>query len=46
MVDRKVVNIKDIVPLFMYMGNLRVHLWFGILQNLALDLLLGTSVID
>lgn len=34
------------ILLFVKIGELRVRVWFGIVKNLAVDILLGTSFID
>lgn len=38
--------VEVIVPLFVRMANLTVLAWFGVVQNLAVDVVLGTSFID
>lgn len=42
----KVVSFEGIVSLFVCMGGLRMSAWFGVVKNLAVDVLLGTSFID
>lgn len=42
---RQVVSIEAILPLFVRTSNPRVHGWFGVVKNLAVDVLLGTSFI-
>lgn len=42
----EVVNVKDIVASFVRIGNLWVRPWFGIVETLASDVMLGTSFID
>lgn len=42
----EVVSVDGIVPLFVHLGDLRVCTWFGVVDNLAVNLLLGTSFID
>lgn len=39
---REVVGIESIVPFFIQMCDLRLRAWFGIVENLALDELIGT----
>lgn len=41
-----VFNIESIWPLFTCIGDLCVRAWFRIVDNLAVDILLGTSFID
>lgn len=42
--NQEVKNIKGIVPFFIRMGNLSVRTRFGIVGNIAVDALLGTSL--
>lgn len=42
----KVVSGEFILPLFVRMGDLCVYAWFGVIRNLAVDVVLGTSFID
>lgn len=44
--DHAVEKIEGNVPFYIRIGNLRVHVWFGIVENLAFEVLLGTSIID
>lgn len=44
--NRMVVSVERIEPLFVLMGDLRVCIWFGVVKNLVIDLLLGTSFIN
>lgn len=44
--DGKVLNIEDMVQLFISNGNLRILIWFGIVENLGVGVLLGTSFIE
>lgn len=44
-VQRYVVSIEGTIPLFVHMGTLSVRASFGVVNNLALDVLLGTSFI-
>lgn len=41
-----VVNKEDMLPLFNRFGDLCIRSWFGIGENLAVDVLLGTSFIN
>lgn len=45
-IDREVLSIEPFLPLFTPIGDLRLHAWFGIVENLIADLLLETSFID
>lgn len=44
--SRKVVNIEVTMPLFIGMGDPRVRAWFGLFENLAIDVLLRALFID
>lgn len=44
--NRNVEIVVDIVSLSVHMGDLRVRPWFAVVENLAVELLLGTSFID
>lgn len=39
----KVVSVEGIMHLYVRMGDLRVRSWFGVVENLVIDVLLGTS---
>lgn len=45
-VDCKVMNVEGIVPMFIRIGDLRVLARFVIFENLALDVLIGTSIVN
>lgn len=40
------MSVEGVVPLFVHIGDLRVWAWFGIVEMLVVDALLGTSFID
>lgn len=42
----EIVSVEVIVPLYVRIGYLKIGAWFGIIENLAVDKLLGTSFID
>lgn len=42
--SRKVVSVEGTVPLFVRMRDIHVRAWFGIVDNLAIDVLHGTSL--
>lgn len=42
----KAVNIEGIVPLPIRTSNLHLHAWFGTVEDLAVDVLLGMSFIE
>lgn len=44
--NHEVVSVKGIVVLFVRMGDLRVHAWFRVVQNLAVYVLPWTKLID
>lgn len=38
---------SEVVVLFeLQIGNLRIHVWFGVIEDLVVDLHLGTSFVD
>lgn len=43
---RETVKVEGIVRTFVQIGDLRVRAWSGVVENLAVDILLGTSFID
>lgn len=43
---REHVNVEGVIPMFVRIGDLRVRAWFGVVENLAVDILVGTSFID
>lgn len=45
MASREGVNIEDIVLFLFHIGDQRVRAWFGIAENLAVDVLPGMSFI-
>lgn len=40
------VHVDSIIPMFLRIGDLRSRFWFEFVENLAFDVLLGTSFID
>lgn len=42
----EVVSMEGIGPLFVRIGDLHMHALFGVVENLAVDMILGTSFID
>ena len=44
--SRNAMNLVGVLPLFIRMGDLKVRVWFGVVENLAVPVLLGTSYID
>lgn len=46
MENYEVMNIEGIMLLLKHIAILRVRVWFGIVENLAVDVLLGTSFIN
>lgn len=40
------VQTDNIIPMFVRIGDLPVRAWFGVIENLAVDVLLGTSFIE
>lgn len=44
--NREVASVEKIERLFVCMGNSGARAWIGLLENLAVDVLSGTSFID
>lgn len=43
---KEAVHIDSTIPIFLRNGSLRVRAWHGVVKNLAVDVLVGTSFID
>lgn len=44
--NREVMNMEGVVSLLTSIGELHVHAWLGIFENLVVDIFLGASIID
>lgn len=42
---KQAINIDSIIQVFVRIGDVYVRLWFGVVRNLSVDVLLGTSFI-
>lgn len=43
---RQAMNSIGVIPLFVQFGDLKVRVWFGVIEGLAVSPILGTSFID
>lgn len=43
---KQTITVEGVILLHVQLGDLRVRVWFGVVKNLAVSVLLGTSFID